>query len=386
MSGAVFFLIVNFVVALSFSTMFLVVAYRSQSRDAALWLGAGFGVASLSALCELLVAYAGPTRLWALGAFATVLCGMVMLTTGIGHMYRRRIDLRLALVFVFASLGLAHLIYDLPRGTPLQAFLYQSPFAAVVLVAALLVFVAHRRTGLDLFLGFLLLVTGVHFLGKAGLAVLVGSGATPKDYVHTNYALISQSLTAILMVAVGLSLLAKLVLEIVALHRTESEIDILSGLANRRGFDRQVQALLTRNRQVSQAIVMCDLDHFKRINDTYGHHVGDVVIRAFGDCLRQHAPMGSVTGRLGGEEFAIFLLDASMEDARELALKLRHSTMFLSNLPRGLRVTASFGVAPVSAETELAEAYRQADLALYHAKNAGRNRVKLASASVESLA
>ncbi|MBU0834102.1 MAG: GGDEF domain-containing protein [Alphaproteobacteria bacterium] len=386
MSGAVFFLVVNFIVALSFSSMFIVVAYRSQSRDAALWLGTGFAIASLSALCELLVAYAGPTRLWALGAFATVLCGMVMLTIGVGHMYRRRIDLRLAMVFVFASLGLAHLIYDLPRGTPLQAFLYQSPFAAVVLVAALLVFVAHRRTGLDLFLGFLLLVTGIHFLGKAGLAVLVGSGATPKDYVHTNYALISQSLTAILMVAVGLSLLAKLVLEIVAIHRTESEIDILSSLANRRGFDRQVQAILTRNRQASQAIIICDLDHFKRINDTYGHHVGDAVIRAFGDCLRQHAPIGSVTGRIGGEEFAIFLSDASMEDARELALKLRHSTMFLSNLPRGLRVTASFGVAPVSAETELAEAYRQADLALYLAKNAGRNRVKLASATVESLA
>ncbi len=386
MSGAVFFLAVNFVVALSFSAMFIVVAYRSQSRDAALWLGAGFGIASLSAICELLVAYAGPTRLWALGAFATVLCGMVMLTIGVGHMYRRRIDLRLAMAFVFASLGLAHLIYDLPRGTPLQAFLYQSPFAAVVIVAALLVFVAHRRTGLDLFLGFLLLLTGIHFLGKAGLAVVVGSGATPKDYVHTNYALISQSLTAILMVAVGLSLLAKLVLEIVAIHRTESEIDILSGLANRRGFDRQVQAILTRSRQAPQAIVMCDLDHFKRINDTYGHHVGDAVIRAFGDCLRQHAPMGSVTGRLGGEEFAIFLSDASMEDARELALKLRHSTMFLSNLPRGLRVTASFGVAPVSAETELAEAYLQADLALYNAKNAGRNRVKLASGSVESLA
>lgn len=386
MSGAVFFLVVNFIVALSFSSMFIVVAYRSQSRDAALWLGTGFAIASLSALCELLVAYAGPTRLWALGAFASVLCGMVMLTIGVGHMYRRRIDLRLAMVFVFASLGLAHLIYDLPRGTPLQAFLYQSPFAAVVLVAALLVFVAHRRTGLDLFLGFLLLVTGIHFLGKAGLAVLVGSGATPKDYVHTNYALISQSLTAILMVAVGLSLLAKLVLEIVAIHRTESEIDILSSLANRRGFDRQVQAILTRNRQASQAIIICDLDHFKRINDTYGHHVGDAVIRAFGDCLRQHAPIGSVTGRIGGEEFAIFLSDASMEDARELALKLRHSTMFLSNLPRGLRVTASFGVAPVSAETELAEAYRQADLALYLAKNAGRNRVKLASATVESLA
>ena len=84
MNGATFFLVVNFVVAMSFGALFVVVARRSQSRKAAMWLGAGFCVASLSALCELLVAYIGPPRIWALGAFATVLCGMVMLTVPSG--------------------------------------------------------------------------------------------------------------------------------------------------------------------------------------------------------------------------------------------------------------------------------------------------------------
>lgn len=379
MNGATFFLVVNFVVAMSFGALFVVVARRSQSRKAAMWLGAGFCVASLSALCELLVAYVGPPRIWALGAFATVLCGMVMLTVGIGEMYHRRIDTRITAIFVSAALFLAYVIYDLPRGTPLHAFLYQSPFALVVLAGALIVFMAREHTAIDRFLGLLLLATGVHFFAKAGLAVAFGSGSTASDYVHTNYALISQSMTAVLMVAVGLTLLAKLVLEIMAVQKTESEIDILSGLSNRRGFDRQVQALFRGTANGPHAIILCDLDHFKQINDTFGHHVGDTVIQAFGERLRFNAPPGSAVGRLGGEEFALFLPRTGVDAAVQLAQRLRIETMTLRDLPPAINVTASFGVASVSSEHGLTEAYRQADQALYKAKNSGRNRVKLAT-------
>jgi hypothetical protein len=107
MNGATFFLVLNFVVAMSFATVFRVVARRSQSHKAALVLGSGFGVASMSAICELLVAYAGPPKIWALGAFATVLCGMVMLTMGIGEMYRRQNDARITCPFVTLALCLA---------------------------------------------------------------------------------------------------------------------------------------------------------------------------------------------------------------------------------------------------------------------------------------
>ncbi|MBX9468813.1 MAG: diguanylate cyclase [Rhizobium sp.] len=379
MNGATFFLVVNFVVAMSFGAVFVVVARRSQSRKGAMWLGAGFGIASTSAVCELLLAYLGPPKIWALGAFATVLCGMVMLTIGIGEMYRRRVDTRITAIFVSAALFLAYVIYDLPRGTPLQAFLYQSPFAIVVLAGALIVILARERTAIDRFLGLLLLTTGIHFFAKAGLAVVFGSGARASDYIHTNYALISQSMTAVLMVAVGLTLLAKLVLEIIAVQRTESEIDILSGLSNRRGFDRRVQALFRHDPTGPHAIILCDLDHFKQINDTFGHHVGDTVIQAFGARLRLNAPPDSAVGRLGGEEFALFLSRTEVDAAVQLAQRLRLDTMSLLNLPPSINVTASFGVASVSSEFGLTEAYRQADQALYKAKNSGRNRVKLAT-------
>lgn len=82
-----FVLAVNFVVAACFGAVFVVVATRSCSRSSALWLAAGFGVASLSAICELLVAYTTPPKPWAVGAFTTALSAMVLLHIGIGELY-----------------------------------------------------------------------------------------------------------------------------------------------------------------------------------------------------------------------------------------------------------------------------------------------------------
>jgi diguanylate cyclase (GGDEF)-like protein len=385
MNGAALFLTVNFIVALSFSTVFLVVAPRSRSRAAALWIGAGFGVASLSALCELLVAYTHVPKPWAIGAFLSVLTGMTLLTKGVCTLYERRLDLRVMVVFLGGSFLLCLAIYDLPRGTLLQAFSYQSPFAIVILASALIVFTSRRRMMIDRFLGILLLMTGLHFFAKAGLAVVVGSGHVAKDYIHTNYALISQSMTAVLVVAVGLTLLALLALEIMAHERRESEIDTLSGLANRRGFDRMVQALLGGAAYGTHAVMLCDLDHFKRINDTYGHYVGDLVIQGFGRLLRDRVPDGAVAGRVGGEEFAVFLSNTEVDAAEHFAQVLRMGIMSLPSLPRDLHPTVSVGVSSLSTNDGLAEAYRRADVALYSAKNAGRNRVKIASSDISSL-
>jgi diguanylate cyclase (GGDEF)-like protein len=378
MNGASFFLVVNFLVAMSFSTVFVVVSRSSRSRNAALWIAAGFGVASLSALCELLVAYTDLTKLWALGAFATVLFGMVMLHFGIGELYSRRLDRRLVALFTAASLVLSYVIYDLRRGTPAHAFLYQAPFAIVVLTSAYMVLSSQRRMTLDRFLGVLLVITGFHFQAKAGLAIAVGSGGEAKDYIYTNYALVSQSSTAVLMVGVGLTLLAALILEIMTDQRTESERDTLSGLANRRGFDRGIRSLLEKTPDTTHAIVLCDLDHFKRINDTFGHATGDRVIEGFGQRLRTCLPSDAVVGRIGGEEFAIFLPATQPGTALQLAEALRAETVHIEGLPDTLKVTASFGVSSFSVSDDLAEAFRQADRALYAAKNAGRNRVRMA--------
>nr|CAD6437898.1 GGDEF domain-containing protein [Rhizobium sp. Q54] len=344
---------------------------------ASLWVAAGFAVASLSAVFELLVAYTSFSQTSALGAFAAVIAGMTLLRVGVGELYGRPLNKWIGIAFVLVTAIGSHLIYDLPRSSALHALLYQAPFALAVLSSAFAVLSSRKRLAVDKFLGGLMIVTGFHFLAKAGLIVLVGTGATAVDYIHTNYALISQSATAVLMVAVGLALLAVLVLEIMADQQSESDQDALSGVANRRGFERRVRSLLEESREGLHAVIICDLDQFKGINDTYGHHVGDLVIQAFGKILRNYAPATSAIGRIGGEEFAVFLPSTPADVALSLAQTLRKATTTIENLP--VTPTASFGVASLASAPELQEAFRRADMALYEAKNAGRNKVKLAS-------
>lgn len=311
---------------------------------------------------------------------------MTLLRVGVGELYGKPLDRRVGIAFVLVTAIGSHLIYDLPRSSALHAVLYQTPFALAVLSSAFAVLSSafavlssRRRLTVDKFLGGLLLVTGLQFFAKAGLTVLVGSGSTARDYIDTNYALISQSSTAILMVAVGLTLLAVLMLEIMADQQHESEQDALSDLPNRRGFERRVQSLMVACPEGPHAFIICDLDHFKSINDTYGHHVGDLVIQGFGKVLRNYAPAISATGRIGGEEFAVFLPSTSVDVALSLAQTFRQATTTIEDLP--VRPTASFGVASLAGEPDLQDAYRRADMALYDAKKAGRDRVKLATST-----
>jgi diguanylate cyclase (GGDEF)-like protein len=384
MNGALFFLAANFLVAAFFSALFAAVAKRCRAPAAALLLSAGFAIASLSAVCEVLVAYTDVPRLFAISAFASVLVGMVFIRAGVGELYGRRVRKPLAVAFVGLSVLLSYTIYGLPRGEPIQAILYQTPFAIAILSSAFVVLSSRRRLMIDRFLGGILLLTGLHFFAKAAMAVLVGAGSTARDYIHTNYALISQSATAVLIVAVGLTLLAVLVLEIMAAHQSDSETDALSGLANRRGFDRGVRTIFAAAPRGTHTVVVCDLDHFKLINDTCGHHVGDLVIQGFGRLLRRHAPQDAIVARFGGEEFAIFLPSTAAEVAVLFAQTLQSATVAMADLPTGLNVTASFGVSSLTSAGDLGEALRRADIALYEAKAAGRNRVKLADHSSDA--
>jgi diguanylate cyclase (GGDEF)-like protein len=381
MNGLNFFLMVNFVVAMSFCMVFVVVSSRSRSRSAARWIAAGFAIASLSTIFELLVAHTEWVKPWAILAFASVLAGLILLRIGVARLYNDPVSLKgAALLFVVCCFG-DLLIYDLPRGTVWHSFAYQAPFALCTLASAVSVLRAKRKLAIDWALVVLLLFTAAHFVAKAALAVLVGAGSTAADYITTDYAIISQSSTGIMIVMTGLTLLSVLVLEIMADERFNSEVDALSSLLNRRGFEKSVNSLLREGPRGPHAVIMCDLDHFKNINDTFGHHCGDAVIQTVGQLLRTQAPSTAVVGRLGGEEFAIFLPRTPLDTAVLLAEALRASIAYeaISGLPTDFRTSASFGVAAFDGDANLSATMRNADMALYQAKGAGRNCVRRAT-------
>ena len=162
---------------------------------------------------------------------------------------------------------------------------------------------------------------------------------------------------------------------------TLARTDPLTGLNNRRGLDEGVKGL-ARGRAVSA--LLCDLDHFKRVNDVCGHETGDAVLRATGQFLAELAAIRprAFAARYGGEEFVIVLPETSAEEARLWAetVRARFAARAIPGPYGLLRLTISIGVAAVGAyQGDLAALISQADAALYCAKREGRNRVAAAA-------
>lgn len=158
----------------------------------------------------------------------------------------------------------------------------------------------------------------------------------------------------------------------------QSLTDSLTNCLNRRGFDEQFenlfQAAIERNRSIS--LIMVDLDFFKAINDTYGHAIGDDVLRKLAGILLEETAHGGIAARVGGEEFAFLLSDHSLEEAAAIAERVRQRVEDM-NIP-GLddRITLSCGVASAPTHARSPEGlYVAADKALYRAKTSGRNHV-----------
>lgn len=155
--------------------------------------------------------------------------------------------------------------------------------------------------------------------------------------------------------------------------------DELTGLANRRSFQETLEAELRRAERFdnSLALIFADLDDFKRVNDRFGHGVGDEVLRSFAEVLRGRIRSIDLAARLGGEEFAVLLPSTDAEGAEALAESLRQATAGLA-IPAGsisVRVTASFGVASFPQTQGADDLMTSADLALYQAKRRGKDCV-----------
>jgi len=162
--------------------------------------------------------------------------------------------------------------------------------------------------------------------------------------------------------------------------------DPLTGLHNRRFLDEMLERELARAQRskTNLALIMADVDHFKRFNDTYGHDAGDVILRAVAHSLKKHLRVSDIACRYGGEEFTLVLPESSLDAAREKAEVLRQaiSALVLSHAGKTLgTVTMSFGLAIFPGHgRDAAGLLQTADKALYRAKSNGRNRVEVARA------
>jgi diguanylate cyclase (GGDEF)-like protein len=168
-------------------------------------------------------------------------------------------------------------------------------------------------------------------------------------------------------------------------------IDPLTGISNRRQFESLARAELGRSQRYMRplSLLMIDIDHFKQVNDRFGHEAGDRVLKFLANVLISAKRASDVVGRIGGEEFAILLPETSKEAALVIAERLRQLAQTCAPAIAGekLDVTISIGVAAASIRTSGMETLcRQADQALYEAKRSGRNRVVAAREVAEKVA
>lgn len=162
---------------------------------------------------------------------------------------------------------------------------------------------------------------------------------------------------------------------------SQSRVDALTGLWNRRQFDLVANQELERARRYGEpvSLLILDVDHFKAINDTRGHQVGDAVLIEIAALLRCGTRASDCVARWGGEEFAILMPETGGAEAAIAADKIR-ATVELNLFACAMPVTVSVGIAPFrSANETLDDLIRRADDALYRAKSGGRNRIDLAA-------
>ena len=261
-------------------------------------------------------------------------------------------------------------------------FIYQTlPFqlaCAVAIADCIMRLSALPRRGLmDHLLTAALAALALVFLSRIPLFLWLFDHTT--TYADVEASLVEKALlvaSGLLTPPIVCMLLARIVGGVIETYRNRSEHDGLTGLLNRQAF----HELAERPQPCAGAVVFCDIDHFKQVNDLYGHPVGDEVIRAFAHLL---GVTGFHAGRVGGEEFGLLVPGASAIEAARIANAIRagfRASLDPSIAP-DLHLSASFGISAYGAGERPKTAFARADRSLYRAKAEGRDRVKIEPAA-----
>jgi diguanylate cyclase (GGDEF)-like protein len=385
MSGANFILGINLLVAGLFAAAFTMTATYEAQRAPALRLASAYGIGMGYLAIEFTIPAFRDADAAVTAAFAVFLVATMAFNAALAGKYKVPLPIWPILVFFVVTSGAVWLTQDLPRQSLTRMMAYQLPYALMQFVGLCIVWRSRQpRSPLDRGLMVVLAASVAHFLAKPFIAhALGGWGADPQSYLASPYAMMSQSLGTVLAVALALLMLVILARDVLVDATSRSETDTLSGLLNRGGFQRQAELVLrdATQRHLPLALVIADLDHFKAINDGFGHACGDRVIEAFAGLLREATAGSHVAGRIGGEEFAILLPGSNLAGARLFAEGTRSAfgALAVEGLPFDHRCSASFGVTERLPRDDVADLMQRADRALYEAKKSGRDEVCVAT-------
>ncbi|WP_438727941.1 diguanylate cyclase [Parasphingorhabdus sp. DH2-15] len=239
---------------------------------------------------------------------------------------------------------------------------------------------ANRRTVLDHFIIAIMAFQAVDFLARPTLTLLFEQAIPAEVYRDSVYYSLIGLALGVKGVSMALVLIAATIAEWTTALRESGERDALTGLRNRGSFEETMGDMLPAAHAEGRALslIVADIDHFKQVNDIWGHQAGDQAISGFGELIANIVRECDTAGRIGGEEFCIAAWDCNNDAAQGLAERVRQAFAALRHpgLNDNVELTASFGVATARNGESYMQLFARADEALYKAKTRGRDRVE----------
>ncbi|UOR15300.1 GGDEF domain-containing protein [Qipengyuania aquimaris] len=251
-------------------------------------------------------------------------------------------------------------------------------YGAMYLIGVMTLLGAHQREAIDKLIIAAQALLAAQFLIRPVLTLLVESSIAADAYRESiYYSVVNLSLSLISLVA-AMVLVGACVYDQIKAVRERAEMDMLTGLRTRRAFEQDVVAQIEKAKLegIPVSLVVADIDHFKSVNDVWGHQVGDKAIAAFGHVIEDTIRDTDIAGRIGGEEFCVLAWNCDGEAAVAMAERIRKrlGATQVEGMPDDHRLTASFGVAGRKEGEGYGKLFARTDAALYKAKQEGRNR------------
>lgn len=380
MSSQFVIAMLNPTIGLLFASAFFLLWMNQRGQNYILMIAASYVMSSLG----FLIQDVGPDFANEFERIPANICYLLtgyLLIGGVLKRYELRVPhLLMSGLVAIGAVGLYWFMLAQPNLTA-RVFMVNFLLGCFSLIGAVRLYTIEKRHFVDVLLFGVTVMCALNFFVRPASIMFLNGFNDFHIFQQSFYWTTVQFTQVMISVLFALTLMVAIAVDLIAKLRHEANTDKLSGLLNRRGFEEEAAGALKGGRAQGRAtcLMIADLDHFKTINDTYGHTVGDRVIELFGRHIAASLEPGMVAGRIGGEEFAIFVPDAELGAARRFAetLRARLGDRTAGKLPPSLKPTTSIGLCLSGPGTELYDLMRKADEALYYAKGFGRNQVQV---------
>jgi diguanylate cyclase (GGDEF)-like protein len=374
-----YFNLVAPLITLTFGGLLVVCWAYLRDQTALLWIAAGYILPALALSAQSLMDD-GELAQWAVFCAPFYIGGAWCVGHGIALRYGTRAHPRIALAIGAIATALSYYYSHVDNNLSLRTAVLNGAILMVQILPLPSVFKSSRvadawdRALLWCFVLFSLIISA-RFL----MILSFESSSDIAQLTHSPYWRLLLTSTLMFSLVFICALLAATISTTVRALKNDRDHDPLTGLKNRRAFFEMAELELKQQTNHPATVLTIDIDHFKSINDQFGHNAGDDVLKAVASKLKMSLTNNHLCARFGGEEFVVLLKNTRVDQSQAIADMIRCHFSFVSAAEGAGNVTASFGAAQIMEGVNLQEALKRADRALYTAKASGRDQIQIAA-------